>query len=86
MVPHANARAADNEMRQAALCMKGLAIFEDIAHASLGSNQRLLSVAIDFSPQSINVDIHDIGIGPDSHTPHLVEDHRAGQHEARIPA
>ncbi len=40
MVPHANASVAHNEMRQAALCMTGLAVFEDIADTSQGSNQR----------------------------------------------
>jgi hypothetical protein len=86
MVPHANARVAHNEMRQAALCMVGLTIFEDIANSSKRPDQRLLSLAIDLTPQSINVDIYDIGIGLDAHAPHFVENHRASHHAARVPA
>jgi hypothetical protein len=86
MVPKAKAKVAQNEIRQAALRNLVLPVFEDIAHTSQGSNQRLLSNAIHLSAQAVDVNIHDVRIGMNPHTPDLIENHGAGDHPAGIPA
>src|ERR1017187_6994110 len=84
MVPQANAKVAHREMRQAALCRIGLAVFEDIAHTSQRTNQRLLPVTIDLAAQSIDMNIHNIGVRLDTHAPYFIENHRARHNAARI--
>src|ERR1035437_4889213 len=86
MVPQAKARVAHSEMRQAALRMTGLAVLEDIAHTSQGSNQRLLPLAVDLAAQPVDVNIDDVGIRLNAHAPDLIENHRASDDAARIAA
>src|SRR5258708_8123410 len=85
-VPQAKASVAHKEMRQAALCITGLSFFDDITHASQGSNKRLLAVSINFSTQPVDVNVHYIGIGLNAHAPHLVQDHGAGHDATRVAA
>src|SRR5580692_160171 len=84
IVPQANASVAHSEIRHAALRMIGLAVFENIAYTSQRSNQGTAPVRVHLPAQAVDVYIHDIGIRLDSHTPHLVEDHRSCHHTARI--
>src|SRR5271157_819503 len=86
MVPKAKARVAQSEILHAALRTLCLPVFEDIAHTSQSSNQRLLPLAIHLAAQAVYVNIHNIGIGLNAHTPNLVENHRARDDAARIPA
>src|SRR5450631_3559730 len=86
MVPRANASVAHKEIRQAALRTFGLAIIEDIAHTSQRSNQRLEPFRINFSPQPINVYVHNIRIRYNSHAPNLIENHRTCDEAPSVPA
>src|ERR1035438_2096754 len=86
MVPHANAKVAHSEMRQAALCRMGLAVFEDIANTPKRSNQRLLPLAIHLPPQPIDMHVHNIGVRLDAHSPDLIENHGTRNHAACVPA
>src|ERR1700676_2227701 len=85
-VPMAKATVAQSEMRQAALCITGLSFFDDITHASQCPNQRLLAVPIHLASQTVNVNVHYIGVGLDAHAPHLVQNHGASYNAARITA
>src|ERR1039457_602508 len=86
MVPMANAKVAHSEIRQAALRITGLAVFEDIAYTSQRSNERLLPFAIDLSAQPVYVNVNDVCVRLDAHSPDLIEDHRAGDDAACVPA
>jgi hypothetical protein len=86
MVPKAKARLAQNEMRHAALRNFGLAVFEDIAHTSQRSNQRLLPLAIHLPAQAVDVNINDVGVRVDSHAPDLIQNHGTSHYSAGIAA
>jgi hypothetical protein len=86
MVPQAKARVAHSEMRQAALRMGVLPVFEDIAYPAHGSNQRRLSGAVYLAAQTVDVDVDDVGVRLNAHAPHLVEDHGARDDAASVPA
>jgi len=73
-------------MRQAALRMGGLAVFEDIAYSAHGSNQRRLSGTVYLATQTVDVDVDDVGVGLNAHAPHLVEDHGARDDAASVAA
>src|SRR5581483_11958375 len=89
-VPKAKATVAQQEMRQAALRMGGLPvplpILEDIAHTSHGPDQRRLSGAIYLTAEPVNMHVDHVCLGLNPHAPHLVENHRARDHAARITA
>jgi hypothetical protein len=85
MVPKAKARVAHSEIRHAALRNFGLPVFEDIAHTSQRSYQRLLSIAIYLPTQAIDVNIHDIGVWMNPHAPDLVQNHRTSNYPTGIP-
>jgi hypothetical protein len=86
MVPKAKARVAQKEIRHAALRNFALPVFEDIAHTSQRSNQRLLSNAIHLSAQAVDVNIHNVRIGMNPHAPDLIENHGAGYNPAGVAA
>src|SRR5208337_2976752 len=86
MVPHAKASVAQSEMRQAALRIAGLPVFEDIAHTSHGPNQRLLPRAVNLAAQPVNMHVNHVGVRLNAHPPHLVQNHRSRDHASRIPA
>src|ERR1700722_13315465 len=86
MVPQANASVAQREIRQAALRMIGLAVFENIAHSSQRSNEGSTPFRVYLPAKTVDVYIHNVGIRLDSHTPDFIEDHGACDNAARIPA
>jgi hypothetical protein len=86
MVPQANASVAHREIRQAALRIIGLAVPENIAYASQRSNEGSTPIRVYLSAQTIDVDIHNIGIRLNSHTPDFIENHGSRDDAARIPA
>ena len=86
MVPQANASVAQSEMRHAALCSIVLPISENIADTSKSSNERPMPLSIHLSAQAVDVDIHDIGVRLDSHTPYLVENHGSSHDAAGVSA
>ncbi len=86
MVPQANASVAHREIRQAALRMIGLAVFENIAHTSQRSNEGSTPIRVYLPAQTVDVDIDDVGIRLDSHTPDFVENHGPRDDAARISA
>src|SRR5579863_1442308 len=86
MVPQAKASVAHSEMRHAALRIGGLSVFEDIAHTSQGSNQRLQSPSIHLAAKAINMHIDHVGIGLDAHSPDLIENHGASDNAAGVAA
>ena len=71
MVPMANARLAQSEMRQAALRMIGLAAFEDISDPSQCLDQRLAPFGVDLAAETVNVNIDHIRVGLNPHPPYL---------------
>jgi hypothetical protein len=73
-------------MGHAALRMRGLAILEDIAHTSKRFDKRLPPMAVYLPPQAIDVDIDNICVRLDAHSPHLIEDHGPGYDPSRISA
>src|ERR1700733_16050445 len=75
MVPQANASVAHIEMRQAALRMIGLAVFENIAHPSQRSNEGSTPIRVYLPAKTVDVHVHNVGIRLDSHTPDFVENH-----------
>jgi hypothetical protein len=85
-VPQANAKLAHREIRQAALRMIGLAVPENISHTSQGSNQRLLSFGVHLAAQAVDVDIDDVCIRLDSHSPNFIENHGSCDDAAGISA
>jgi hypothetical protein len=86
MVPQANASVAHRERRHAALRIVGLAVSENITHTSQGSNEGPAPVGVYLPAQAVNMDIHDIGVGLDSHAPDLIENHRSCNDAAGISA
>src|SRR5580704_9422273 len=86
MVPQANASVAHIEMRQAALRMIGLAVFENIAHSSERSNEGSTPIRVYLPAKTVDVYIDDVGVGLYPHTPDFVQDHGACDNAARIPA
>ncbi len=86
MVPHANASVAHMEIRQPALRIVGLAVFENIAHTSQRPNKGSTPIRVYLPAKTVDVYIDDVGIGLYPHTPDLVEDHGACDNAARISA
>src|SRR5665213_774292 len=86
MVPQAKASVAHIEIRQAALRMIGLAVFENIAHSSQRSNEGSTPIRVYLSAKAVDVYIDDVGIRLDSHTPDFIENHGPGDNAARISA
>src|ERR1017187_10787100 len=60
-------------MRQGALCIRGLPVFEDIAHSTHGPNQRLLSRTVNLAAQPVDMDIDHIRVWLNAHAPDLVD-------------
>src|ERR1019366_5128631 len=85
-VPHAKASVAHSEMRHAALCITGLAVFEDITHSTERPNHWMLAFAVHLPAQAVNVHIYDVGIGLNAHAPHLLENHRTCYDAPCVPA
>ena len=73
-------------MRHAALRMRGLLVCEDIAQTSHGSDYGLLSGAINFAAQSVNMYVNNIRVWLNAHAPDLVENHGTCDHAPCIPA
>jgi len=73
-------------MRQAALRMVVLAVPEDIAHTSEGSDEGSSALGVDFAAKPVDVDVDDIGVWLDAHAPDLIEDHGAGDDAAGVAA
>jgi hypothetical protein len=71
-------------MRQAALRMGSLSVFEDIPYTSHRFDQGRLPGAVDLSAQPVDVHIHNIGVRLDAHSPYLVEDHGPGNYTAGV--
>src|SRR5579863_6754037 len=84
MVPQANARVAHREIRHAALRMIGLAVLKNIAHTSQRSNEGSTPIRVYLPAKTVDVYVHDIGVGLDSHAPNFVEDHGPRDNAARI--
>src|SRR3984885_15629396 len=84
MVPQANASVAHIEMRQAALRMIGLAVFENIAHTSQRSNEGSTPVRVYLPAKTVDVNVDDIGIRLYSHTPDFIKDQGPGDKGACI--
>ena len=85
-VPMANAVAVQMEIRQAAVVRSRLGIFQHVPYSANGMNQGPRRCMIHFAAQTVNVNIHHIRRRINSHSPHMVKDHRAGDHASRIPA
>jgi hypothetical protein len=66
--------------------MVGLAFAEDIANSTQGLDERIASGRIDLSAESVDVDIHDIGVGLDAHAPDLGEEHGPGDDPTSMSA
>src|ERR1700686_298675 len=85
-VPSAKASVVQIEIRQAAVLRKFSGMFENVANAANGVNQRLRRVMIHFAAQTINMDIHDIGCGVNPHPPHMIQDHSTRHYAPFIAA
>src|ERR1039457_4282666 len=85
-VPSANARVVQIEIRQAAVARKFLGMFENVANATNGMNQRSWGVMIHFAAQTINMDIDHVGCGINPHFPDMVQNHGARYHTPLIAA
>src|ERR1035438_1311241 len=85
-VPHAKASVAHSEMRHAALCITGLAVFEDIPYSSQRANQRLLLLAVPLPAQPVDMHVNHVRIRLDAHAPYLVQNHGSGHHPSGVPA
>ena len=66
--------------------MIGLAVPENISNTTQGSNAGTLAIRVDLPAQSVDVDVHHIGIRLNSHTPDFIENHRPCDDAACIPA
>src|SRR5581483_5901280 len=83
-VPTANASVVQVEIRQAAVQRTLSGMFQHVANATNSVDQGTHSFAIDLAAQAVNVDIHHVGCGIDSHTPHVVQNHAASHDTAGI--
>src|SRR5580692_958183 len=79
-VPRAKPSVPQKEIRHAALRATGLDVSEDIANASHRSNQRFASSRVDLSAQPAHVNIHNICLWLNSHSPDPFENHRTRDH------
>jgi hypothetical protein len=86
MVPQANASVAQREIRQAALRIIGLTVFENIAHTSQRSDQGLTATGVYLPAKAVNVNIDDVGVRLYAHTPNSVKDHRPRDNASGVPA
>jgi hypothetical protein len=59
-------------MRQAALRIGGLPVFEDIANTSHGSNQLLLTRTVYFAAQPIYVNVNHVCVRLNAHAPDFI--------------
>jgi hypothetical protein len=71
MVPMANAKVAQSEMRHAALRMIGLAVFEDISDTSQCLDQWLAPFGVNLAAETVDVNVDHICVGLNSHSPYL---------------
>ena len=61
-------------------------MFENVANATNGVDQRSRGVVVHLAAQTINMDIHDVGCGINPHPPDVVQNHGASYHSTFIPA
>src|SRR6185436_17233404 len=59
-------------------------LFEDIAHAAHGVDQRLGERLVDLRAQTSDVDVDDVRASVEVHVPHLLGDQRPRQDVARV--
>src|SRR5208282_3786294 len=85
-VPRANASVVQTEMRHAAVVRIILGSLQHVSDAPDRVNQRCAAKGVHFASQTIDMHIDDIGCRIDSHTPHVVQDHRSSHHTSRIAA
>src|SRR5579864_74218 len=85
-VPMANAVAVQMEIRHAAVVRSRLGIFQNVPYSANGMNQGPCGRMIYFAAQAVNVNIYHIRSRINSHSPHMVKDHRAGHNPSHIPA
>src|SRR5208282_245790 len=85
-VPRANARVVQIEIRHAAVARKFLGILENIANTANCVDQWPPGVMVHLAAQTIDMDIHNIGCGINSHPPNVVQNHGASYHATFIPA
>ena len=74
-VPSANARVVQIEMRQAAVAVQNLSMLKNVSDAPNRVDQRDRRIVVHFAAQAINMYIHDVRCGIDSHSPHVVQNH-----------
>jgi hypothetical protein len=67
----ANAKLAQSDMRHAALRTTRLAVFEDISDTSQRLDERLASLSVNLAAEPIDVNINDIRVGLNAHSPNL---------------
>ena len=82
IVPMANPRLAQSEIRQAALLNFVLGAFEDIADTSQGLDQWLAALSVNLAAKTVDVNIDYICVGLDPHSPHLGQQHGTGNDSA----
>src|ERR1700733_5649453 len=85
-VPSANARVVQIEIRQATVVRSVLGMLENIANTPNGVDQRLRRVVVNLAPQTIDMDVDDVGGGIDPHPPNVVQNHGASHHPTFISA
>src|SRR5215469_13518481 len=75
MVPQVKASVAHRDMRQAALRTTGLPVLKDIAHSPKRSNERREAAAVYLAAKPIDVNVDDVRVRLDAHSPYFIEDH-----------
>src|ERR1700759_108498 len=82
----ANATVGQAEILHAAVERKGSRFLNDIADSADRMYERPLARAIYFRSQTVDVYVDDVGGWIKTHTPDMVEDHRASDDTARVAA
>src|SRR5271157_357543 len=85
-VPRENASVVHNAMRHAAVLRKSLGLLQNVPNAANRVNQRPAIAAVNLAAQTIDMNIHNVGAGVETHAPNVVQDHRTSNNPACVAA
>ena len=85
-VPKENASVVHKAMRHAAVLRKFSNLLQDVPNTANRVNQRPAIFAVNLAAQTIDMNVHNVGAGVNTHAPNVVQDHRASNNPACVAA